>query len=177
MWFYRNDHNGFIWHHKVDVTLSTVLYTVHCTRIHFSRPIFDHHIAFVIPQWYKYLTFFFCKFCLRFTDDIYIQAQLESHGVEYKQPLIRTHNAQCLCTSSNRYKKNTTILFIYIFAWIELCTWCAVDSLFFVFFGVYATVRKCNIIYVSINKAKSTVYNKIHTIFLRFKLNVIASIF
>lgn len=64
---------------------------------------------------------------------IYIQAQLESHGVEYKQPHIRTHNAQCLCTSSKRYKKNTTILFIYIFAWIELCTWGAVNCLFFVF--------------------------------------------
>lgn len=110
--------------------------TVHCTRIHFSRPIFDH-IAFVIPHWYKYATLFFCKFYLRYslTIYIYIQAQLESHGVEYKQPQprIRTHNAQCLCTSSKRYKKNTTILFIYIFAWIELCTWCAVDCLFFVF--------------------------------------------
>lgn len=78
---------------------------------------------------------FFCKFYLRYslTIYIYIQAQLESHGVEYKQPHIRTHNAQCLCTSSKRYKKSTTILFIYIFAWIELCTWCAVDCLFFVF--------------------------------------------
>lgn len=110
--------------------------TVHCTRIHFSRPIFDH-IAFVIPHWYKYTSFFSVNFTYAIHwRYIYIQAQLESHGVEYKQPQprIRTHNAQCLCTSSKRYKKNTTILFIYIFAWIELCTWCAVDCLFFVFF-------------------------------------------